>query len=138
MATRKPTSATQPSTAVTPEAVERASTPAGVMFGSGEHSFTLQAIMELQKSVGEMNANMSAMKSSLDGMKTKIDDLVGWKHKILGGAAAIAAVIAVLAFILGKASEYITLKQPPAQTVINSEKISAPTPAPAVPQSGKQ
>lgn len=99
------------------------------MYG-GDHSFTLQAIMELQKSVGEMNANMQSMKSSIDGIKTKVDDLVGWKHKILGGAAAIAVVIAVLAFILGKASEYIVFKQPtqqPAATSVTAPPVVTPS-----------
>ncbi len=71
--------------------------------------------MELQKSVGEMNANLQSMKGSIESTKTKVDDLVGWKHKILGGAAALAAVIAALSFVLGKASEYIVIKQPTLQ-----------------------
>ncbi len=123
MATKKPTSSPQQAQVVTPESVDRPSTP-NMSYGSGDHSFTLQAIMELQKSVGEMNANLQAMKSSLDGVKAKVDDLVGWKHKILGGAAAIAAVIAVLAFILGKASEYLTFKQS-AQLAIGTSAVPA-------------
>ena len=74
--------------------------------------------MELQKSVGEMNANLQALKSSVDSTKTKVDDLVGWKNKILGGAAALVTVIAVLGFLIGKASDYVTFKQPTQQPMV--------------------
>lgn len=96
------------------------STPQSVGYGTGDYSFTLQAIMELQKSVGEMNATMSGMRTSIDSMKSKVDDLVGWKHKIAGGAAVLGIVFAGLGFLLGKASDYVTIKGP----------VVAPTPAP--------
>lgn len=94
------------------------STPYGAGFAPGSHDFTLQAVMELQKSVGELNANMQAMKSALDGVKTKVDDLVGWKNRILGGAAALTLVVAVLSFLFGKASDYFVLKPPSVQPSI--------------------
>lgn len=103
------------------------STPYVVSHATGSHDFTLQAVMELQKSVGELNANMQGMKSSLDGVKAKVDDLVGWKNKILGGAAVFTVLIAVLSFLLGKASDYFVLKPISAQ----------PAPAVTVPQTLK-
>lgn len=102
--------------------------PPAIPSFSHDHSFTLQAIMELQKSVGEMNANLQNIKASVDGTKSKVDDLVGWKNKILGGAAVFGAVIAALAFILGKASDYVTFKQP----VATQATVSAPPAAPTV------
>lgn len=84
--------------------------PLGVGAGQPGHDFTLQAVMELQKSVGEINANLQAMKSSLDGVKNKVDDLVGWKNKILGGAAVLVAVASLLWLIGSKASDYVVLK----------------------------
>lgn len=57
MATRKQSAASGSSAGVTPEAVDRPSTPP-LNYGAADHSFTLQAIMELQKSVGEMNATI--------------------------------------------------------------------------------
>jgi hypothetical protein len=91
---------------------------------SSDHSFTLQAIMELQKSVGEMNASLQSVKASVDGIKGKVDDLVGWKNRILGGAAVLAAVVALIGFAVGKGSDYVTWKGPPAAT-------QAPTATPA-------
>jgi hypothetical protein len=86
-----------------------------VQHGYQDHSFTLQAIMELQKSVGEMNANLQALKTSVDGVKGKVDDLVNWKHKIIGGAAVAGAIIAVLAFLATKAADYVSIKTPSTQ-----------------------
>ena len=54
--------------------------------GLHDHSFTLQAIMELQKSSAEISTNLQTLKSSVDGVKSKVEDLVGWKNKIVGGA----------------------------------------------------
>lgn len=78
--------------------------------------------MELQKSVAEMNATLIATKAAVDGLKSKVDDLIAWKHKILGGAVVLGAVLAFIAFVAGKASEYVTLRpvataQAPAATL---------------------
>lgn len=78
--------------------------------GMPGHDFTLQAVMEMQKSIGEMNAKMDAMKTSLDGLKGKVDDLVGWKNKILGGVAVLGVVIAGLTWVISKASDYVEVK----------------------------
>lgn len=89
-----------------------------VQHGYQDHSFTLQAIMELQKSVGEMNANLQAMKGTIDGVKSKVDDLVSWKHMIIGGAAVFGVVATVIVFVVTKASDYITIKAPVANVTI--------------------
>lgn len=65
--------------------------------------------MELQKTLGETNAQLKTLQASVDGLKSKVDDLVGWKHKILGAAAMLGAVIALLSFVAGKASDYVTI-----------------------------
>lgn len=88
------------------------STPGAVGHGFTDHSFTLQAIMELQKSVGEMNANLVALKGSVDGMKGKVDDLINWKHKILGGAAVLGVLVSGAVFAIVKLSDYVTIKPP--------------------------
>ena len=104
-------------------------------YGLPGHDFTLQAVMELHKSVGETNAVIQGMKSSLDSVKSKVDDLVGWKHRIAGGLAAIAVVFAVLGYVIGKASDYITLKIPSAATA--AQAPPQPTLAPPVAPQGK-
>jgi hypothetical protein len=88
-------------------------------FGQPGHDFTLQVVVELQKTLGETNAHLKNLQGAVDGLKAKVDDLVGWKNKILGGVAALGAVIAVLGFLAGKASDYVTITAP------------APAPAPA-------
>lgn len=92
--------------------------------------------MELQKSVGEMNATMMAMKSSMDSTKGKVDDLVGWKNMILGGALAIGAVLTLLGFIIGKGWDYVTIKTPtpPSATVVQTapaQPVATPASVPA-------
>ena len=82
-------------------------------YGAKDHSFTLQAIMELQKSMGELSATVNGMKSTLDGVKTKVDTLVAWKHAIVGGAVTLGVVIGMAVFLITKASDYVTLKAPP-------------------------
>lgn len=88
------------------------------------HDFTLQAVMELQKSVGEINANLHAMKSSLDSVKTKVDDLVGIKNKIIGGVAAVAIVGSLFGGLIALAVPYLALKPLPIQ--VQQPVIPAP------------
>ena len=80
--------------------------------GAHGYDYTLQAVMDLQKSVGEINATLTAVRSSVDGMKSKVDDLTALKNKVLGGAAVFMAVIAGVGYLAGKASEYVTFKPP--------------------------
>lgn len=70
--------------------------------GHHDHSFTLQTIMELQKSMGELTASVNNMSTILSSTKSKVDDLVAWKNKILGGAIVLGAVTSVLGFIIAK------------------------------------
>ena len=90
--------------------------PPAIGTGLHDHSFTLQAIMELQKSVAEINTNLLNLKSSVDSTKSKVDDLVGWKNRIIGGAIVLGIVGTLLGFVISKAGDYVTLK-PPAQAM---------------------
>ena len=107
MATAKP-----PRSAEADATAPQAAPAVAPNYGIQDHSFTLQAIMELQRSLGELNANVVALKSSIDGVKNKVDDLVSWKHKIIGGVAVAGAVIAILTFAITKAADYVTFKSP--------------------------
>lgn len=93
---------------------------------SGDHSFTLQMIMELQKSVGEISANLSAVKTSVDSVKGKVDNLVSWKHMIVGGAATLVIGTSVLTWLVTKASDYFVLKS-------NLPSVTTPAGNPTVP-----
>lgn len=81
-----------------------------------DHSFTLQAVMELQKSVGEMNANLEGLRASVDGLKGKVEDLVAWKNKILGGVVVISVVATIVGFAISKFSDYVTVRVPESRT----------------------
>lgn len=87
-------------------------TPAPVRTEQIDHSFTLQAIVGLEKSVAELGIHMQGVKTTLEGVKSKVDDLVAWKNRILGGAAMLALAIAAISFLAGKASDYVTFKMP--------------------------
>lgn len=107
--------------------------PTSVAIGLQDHSFTLQAIMEMQKSMGEMKSSLDAVKGAVDSVKSKVEDLVNWKHRILGGVAVAAAVIALAGFFVGKFWDYFTFKAPPTpslQMATPSPPLSTP-PSPA-------
>ena len=80
--------------------------------GPHGYDYTLQAVMDLQKSVGEINATLAAVKSSVDGMRSKVDELTALKNKVLGGVAVFMAVVAGVGYLAGKASEYVMFKAP--------------------------
>lgn len=77
-----------------------------------DHSFTLQAVMEMQKSIGELKATITDNTSAINSMRAKVDGLVEWKNKILGGAVVLGAVIALAAFLISKFSDYVTISAP--------------------------
>jgi hypothetical protein len=99
--------------------------------GQADHSFTLQAIMELQKTVGEMNANVTGMKSSVDSVKTKVDDLVAWKNKLLGMAIGVGGAVSIVTFLLTKS--YMTIGTPSAPSAAASAAQAPATIAPVAP-----
>lgn len=108
-------------------------------FGGVDHSFTLQAIMDLKGSMGELKSSVDQLRTSIEGMKSKVDDLVTWKHKIIGGAVVLGVVISVCAFLVGKFSDYVTIKSPSSQTQPSiiptpSSGIQVPSPKPVKPQ----
>lgn len=119
-----------------PEETPPATTPmeSSAVYGAGDHSFTLQAIMDLKGSMGELKSSVEQLKTSIDGMKSKVDDLVTWKHKILGGAVVLGLVISLLAFLIGKFGDYVTIKAPLPQTQIS---ITPPQPT-SIPSSPKK
>ena len=91
-------------------------TPQAVM--SHDHSFTLQAVMELQKSTGELTAAVSLMRDSLSAQDQKLDRLIDKQEQRLGEVEAtlnsvttklyaagvvLVAVLAIGGFMVDKA-----------------------------------
>jgi hypothetical protein len=70
------------------------STPRPIGYGHPEFHF-VQAIMEMQKSLGEIKSEISALRTTTDSIKAKVDDLVKWKHMIAGGAITIGFLIGI-------------------------------------------
>lgn len=96
--------------------------------------------MEMQKSVGRIEANLAALQSSMDSTKTKVDNLVELKNKIIGGGIVLGVVLslttAALTFILNKASDYLTWRGP-APVVVAPPVAQNPVPAPPAPSAKK-
>lgn len=68
-----------------------------------DHSFTLQAIMEMNKTLGVLSAkveNLGGTISSLDarveGFADKLDKVRHWQSVVSGGAIVIAAIAAII------------------------------------------
>ncbi len=105
-------------------------TPIGIGYGHPEYQF-VQSIMEMQKSLGQINASIQALEKSVESTKAKVDDLVNWKNRILGGTIAIGALLSGLIFLITK--DYVTFKMQP------QAPISQPAPpAPMAPPSSKK
>ena len=102
-------------------------TPTAIGYGHPEYQF-VQAIMEMQKSFGELKASIENVKSSTDSIKTKVDDLVGWKNKILGGAFVLGVLATAIGVVIGKFSDYVTIRSPTPQ--IQAQPAPEPPPKP--------
>jgi hypothetical protein len=100
-------------------------TPTGIGYGHPEYQF-VQSIMEMQKSLGEINASIASLGKSVEGTKSKVDDLVKWKNMILGGVFVAGAFISGFVFLLNKAADYITIK-PSAVQIIQAPPVTQPT-----------
>ena len=70
--------------------------------GHPEYHF-VQSVMEMQKTLGEINASIKHLTLVTESTKAKVDDLVKWKHMIVGGAVVIGSlfglVIAMIKFL---------------------------------------
>ena len=66
--------------------------PRSIGYGHTEYQF-IQSIMEMQKSLGEINASIQTLNKAVEGTKSKVDDLVKWKNMIMGGAITIGFLL---------------------------------------------
>ena len=123
-----------PAKAVTDEAPATVpqTTPTAIGYGHPEYQF-VQAIMEMQKSIGEVKASVDALRAVVEGTKSKVDDLVNWKHKIIGGVAVLSVFLTLTVLVITKFWDYVTIKLPVAQSqpdvVIRPTQTTPSTPA---------
>jgi hypothetical protein len=102
MATKKfPSAAMEPAT---PASVE---TPPAPYNGHHDHSFTLQAIMELKGSVGKIEATLEANTRAIEKLDAKLDKieekLSGATHRIYAAGAVLTVLVGIGAFVVDKA-----------------------------------
>jgi hypothetical protein len=76
---------------------------------NADYSFTLQAIMDMQKSVGQLTEAINGLKeSSLEQKKTTellSEKLSGVTHKIYAAGIVLAILVAIGGFIVDKAAD---------------------------------
>jgi len=105
------------------------STPSRIGYGHPEYNF-VQSVMEMQKSIGDVNVNLERaigqvnasvtsikvavdqLTKTVDSTKAKVDELVRWRAYILGACATVGVIFGLL-LLAGKGlSDYISIKAP--------------------------
>ena len=104
--------------------------PSQIGYGHPEYQF-VQAIMEMQKSLGEINASIISLRESVNSTKSKVDTLIEWKHKIIGGAFVLGAIISILSVIMVKGWDYVSFHTPAQQILPSPAPQPIPTPSKA-------
>ncbi|ARR55367.1 hypothetical protein HY78_18935 [Rhizorhabdus wittichii DC-6] len=71
--------------------------------GLFDHSWTLQAVMEMQKSIGEMSGKLDRLHTDIDRLGTRIeancdsvDKLKHWQSLVTGGAIVVGVLVAAV------------------------------------------
>ena len=105
-ANRRPTTdaSTTPNTESTP--------PLG--YTQPSHDFTLQIIMELQKSTSQLTTSTAHLSSAIDKIQVKIDGidakLSSVTHKIYAATAVMVVLVGIGGFIVNKAWDLVVYK----------------------------
>jgi len=100
--------------------------PRSIGYGHPEFQF-IQSIMEMQKSLGEINASIQALSKTVESTKSKVDDLVNWKNMIFGGAITIGFLIGLTVSLL-KIFEHAPINIPSATQVIQPQSSPLTSP----------
>ena len=92
----------------TPEGITATSTPTSPQL---DHSFTLQAVMELQKSVGELTSTINGVKESINRQERKLESmeekLSAISHKVYAALAIALLLVTLSGYILDKAWDIV-------------------------------
>lgn len=74
--------------------------------GGMDHSFSLQILMEIQRSLGSLSSDVTALRADIDRSAQKLDRLEekisGITHKMYGASVVIVIVLAVGGFLINK------------------------------------
>lgn len=94
--------------------------------GLADHSFTLQAIMDIQKSNGQLTEAVSSLRLSIDKLDSKLDRVEGTvsgvTHKIYAAGVVLAILVALGGFMVNKAWD-LMVKQ---VQIIDSRSVPSP------------
>lgn len=69
--------------------------PQDIGRGHPEYHF-VQSILELQRTLGEIQASIRHLTGVAESTKAKVDDLVKWKHMIIGGVATAGFLLGLM------------------------------------------
>jgi phage-related minor tail protein len=105
--------------------------PRGAQHG---HDFTLQAVIEMQRSIGELCAKVDRLIDDAKGQARKLEELRDEVRKWAAWVAAGVAVIAVVGTALGFATRFVsfslaTSTPPPATAVVTNPVATPPPPS---------
>lgn len=100
-----------------------------------DHSFTLQAIMDLTKSVGELTAKTDRLIGDVKGQSDKLDEV---RHKITFVRGAVWVIGGFLLLLGGILTAYIRNNAPAVAVYQPPSASPAPTPAPTPPLSPRR
>lgn len=135
-------------------------TPDRIAINQPGHDFTLQTIMQLQRSVGELTAEMRTLVKTVEGLGVKIDSvndlkpslanltktvdgsakklekLTTWKAMIVGGAVVVGVVAAAVWSAMGLVAKVVPTQGPVSMQapVAPATPAILPVPAPAAPR----
>jgi hypothetical protein len=72
-----------------------------VAFGTGDHSFTLQAILQMQTTLGGLSTKVERLISDVAGAGTKLDTVCHQVTFVKGALWVIGGVIALAGILVG-------------------------------------
>jgi hypothetical protein len=123
--------ATRSRASATPRDSVPQSLPMSAPMNHQDHSFTLQAIMELQKSVTALTVSVESMQQSVDDIKGKVSKF----EKILYAASVILIIALVIGgWLINTAKDFAMTHY---RASLQAPANAPPTPPPSAPQARK-
>ena len=123
---------------IPPSLPQAGSTP-HVYGGHPDHSFTLQSIMEMQKSLGSLESSINTMASNMDKLTDSVSDLkkkVGNVEKVMYAAGVVlVCAIAIGGWVLNTVKEFaMTAYKANIEASIRQHAPVSPSSAPPQPK----